>query len=470
MLNLSKISQMAAALTVSMMAITAQARYVVADYQRQGIDSNKKTHVIIAAKGGDMGLQFHMSAAALARKVQDVNPKDQVVMIAVLDNGKGWLETDYSRRLETSLLNFNILNEKNENDVARFGQQSNFKRYTEVEEGTKLALQQWGFGSFREVRDDLDAKTLINELSQFNQIGSVNIFSHSTSYYGLILDGSMNRLDPKDTEKFGELRSRFTSDAYAWLHGCNNSAVGAKLTSLWSIPVAASFTSTAFQEVFRGSDNKPFFVHSYPDNIPTGTRRVGVNSISYAKTQECLKVPCIRMQPDNYGYVGHWGNYKDGGLGFYKFVCASHVGDQKCKMGMAIGLINQVSHVFTNYKSDLSTFKAAAVGALCPIGKKFEKSNMNHEQCGQALEASLTNPNVTVDTFLSKSLECNRKNNCQIKVTCEASEAFGQSFLSAKSCKIENRRDFSKPITTQVQEYRDLVEGFQLLQRSQLGQ
>ncbi len=469
MFNLSRLSQVAAAITVTFMAVTAQARYVVADYQKQGIDPYKKTHVIVAAKGGDMALQFHMSAASLARKVQDVNPQDQVVLIAVLDDGKGWLETDYSRRLETSLLNFNFLNETNQDDVTKYGARSNFKRYSKIEDGTMMALQQWGFGNFREVGQDLEAKTLINELSQFNKIGSVNIFSHSTSYYGLILDGSMNRLDPKDTEKFGELRSRFTPDAYAWLHGCNNSAVGAKLTSLWSIPVAASFTSTAFQEVFKVGTGSPFFVHSYPDNIPAGARRTGVNSISYAKTQECLKVPCVRMQPDNYGYVGHWGNYKDGGLGFYKFVCASHVGDRKCKMGMAIGLINQVSHVFTNYKSDLATFKSAAIGALCPVGKKFEKASMNHEQCGKALEASLTNPSITVDTFLSKSLECNRKNNCQIKVTCEASEAFGQSFLSAKSCKIENKRDFSKPITTQVQEYRDLVEGFKLLQQAQLG-
>lgn len=469
MLNLSKIGHMAVALTVTLLAVTAQARYVVADYQKQGIDANKKTHVIVAAKGGDMGLQFHMSAASLARKVQDVNPNDQVVLIAVLDNGKGWLETDYSRRLETSLLNFNILNETNEEDVAKFGGRSNFKRYTEVEQGTMLALQQWGFGNFREIQQDLDAVTLNDELSQFNRIGSLNIFSHSTSYYGLILDGSMNRLNPKDTEKFGELRSRFTPDAYAWLHGCNNSAVGAKLTSLWSIPVAASSTSTAFQEVFRGADNKPFFVHSYPDNIPADARRMGVNSISYAKTQECLKVPCVRMQPDNYGYVGHWGNYKDGGLGFYKFICASHVGDRKCKMGMATGLINQVSHVFTNYKSDLATFKAAAIGALCPVGRKFTKANMNYEQCGNALEASLTNPNVKVDTFLSKSLECTRRNICQIKTICEAVENFGLNLLSAKSCRIENNRDFSKPISTQVNEYRDLVEGFQLLQQAQLG-
>lgn len=461
MKNLFRISKYAAAISFSLLSWASHARYVVADYQKQGIQANKKTHVIVAAKGGDMGLQFHMSAASLARKIQDVNPTDQVVLIAVLDDGKGWIETDYSRRLETSLLNFNIINASNSDDKQRSNGRS--KYYNSIEDGTLLALEQWGFGNFRDVKQDLEATTLIDELSQFNRIGSINVFSHSTAYYGLILDGSFNRLDPKATEKFAAIKPRLTSDAYAWLHGCNNGVVGMKLTSLWSIPVATSFTSTAFQELFKTTDGKAMFVHSYPDNIPAGAKRMGVNSISYAKTQECLKVPCVRMQPDNYAYVGHWGNFKDGGLGFYKFSCASHVGDRKCKKGMAIGLINQVSHVFTNYKSDLNTFKSAAANVLCPIGRMFEKTSMSHAQCVQSLEASLTNPSITIDTFLSKSLQCDRR-SCQAKITCEAAQFLGQSFLSKKSCTIENRKDKSRTITTQTQEYKDFVEGFQILQ------
>lgn len=461
MKNLIRISKYAAAISFSLLSWTSHARYVVADYQKQGIQANKKTHVIVAAKGGDMGLQFHMSAASLARKIQDVNPTDQVVLIAVLDDGKGLIETDYSRRLETSLLNFNIISASNSDDKQRANSRS--KYYNTIEDGALIALEQWGFGNFKDVKQDLEAATLIDELSQFNKIGSINVFSHSTAYYGLILDGSFNRLDPKVTEKFAAIKPRFTTDAYAWLHGCNNGVVGMKLTSLWSIPVATSFTSTAFQELFKTTEGKAIFVHSYPDNIPVGAKRMGVNSISYAKTQECLKVPCVRMQPDNYAYVGHWGNFRDGGLGFYKFSCASHVGDRKCKKGMAIGLINQVSHVFTNYKTDLNTFKSAATNVLCPIGRMFEKTSMSHAQCVQSLEASLTNPNITIDTFLSKSLQCDRR-SCQAKITCEAAQFLGQSFLSKKSCTIENRKDKNRTITTQTQEYKDLVEGFQILQ------
>lgn len=447
--------------TLLLSSVSAQARYVVSTYQRNELDANAQTHVIVAAKGGDMGLQFHMSAASLARKIQDVNPKDQVVLLAVIDNGQGgFMAEDYSRRLETGLLNFNIINEKNENDMKRSNGRSKF--YSKIEDGKLLALQQWGFTHIQDNTDDLNAKSLVNEMLRFQKIRSVNIFSHSTAYYGLILDGTGDRLDPKDTNLFSEIKDRFTSGAYAWLHGCNNAIVASRLTSLWSIPVAGSYTSTAFQELFRDQNNKAFFVHSYDNNIPAGSRRMGVNSISYKKTQECSKVPCVRMKPDNYGYVGYWGNFKDGGLGFYRFICASHVGDQKCKMGMAVGLINQVNSNFTSYDSSLEDFKKAATDNLCPVGEMFGKKS---EGCAEKLEQSLTNSSIKLDTFLSKSLQCDRR-SCQATIKCEAVELGGMNLLMKKSCTMTNKKNPNTQITTQVQEYRDLVEGFQLMKRA----
>lgn len=450
-----------AGLTV-LLAATAQARYVVSTYQGSNINPTKATHIIVAAKGGDMGLQFHMSAASLARKIQDVNPNDQVVLVAVIDNGKGgFMGDDYSRRLETGLLQFNIINSKNENDMRKANGRTKF--YTDIEEGKLIALQQWGFTKITETNSDLDAKNLVGQMLQFEKIRSVNVFSHSTAYYGLILDGSGDRLDPKDTEVFAELKSRFVPGAYAWMHGCNNNYVAAKLTSLWSIPVAASYTSTAFQELFRDAGStSTFFVHSYENNIPEGSRRVGVNSISFKKTQECSKVPCVRMKPDNYGYVGYWGNFKDGGLGFYRFICASHVGDQKCKLGMAVGLINQVNSQYTSYDSTLEDFKKAAADNLCPVGEMFTKKS-SFADCAKNLEASLTNPKLKIDTFMSKSLQCDRR-KCQSSTICRHVEGVG--LLIKKSCTIRNDKNPNQPITTQVQEYKDLIEGFQLMKRA----
>ncbi|MFN9066255.1 MAG: hypothetical protein ACK5V3_03435, partial [Bdellovibrionales bacterium] len=441
-----------------LLGAAAEARYVVSTYQNNQLDPSKNTHIIVAAKGGDMGLQFHMSGASLARKILDVNPQDQVVLLAVIDNGKGgFMGQDYSRRLETGLMNFNIINQENENDMKRANART--KLYTKIEDGILLVLQQWGFSQVNENRDDLTAKNLVKELSQFQRIRSVNVFSHSTAYYGLILDGSGDRLDPKDTNLFAEIKDRFTPGAYAWLHGCNNAIVASRLTSLWSIPVAASYTSTAFQELFRDQSNQPFFVHSYENNIPEGSRRLGVNNISFKRSQECLKVPCVRMKPDNYAYVGYWGNFRDGGLGFYRFICASHVGDQKCKMGMAIGLTNQVNSIYTDYNSSLEDFKKIAQDNLCPVGDMFIKKS-TFAECAKNLEASLTNPSLRIDTFLSKSLQCDRR-TCQASVKCEAAEFAGASFLTKKSCSITNRKDPNVMITTQVQEYRDLIEGFE---------
>jgi hypothetical protein len=443
-----------------MLSAMAEARYVVSTYQKRQVDPGVNTHVIVAAKGGDMGLQFHMSAASLARKIQDVNPQDQVVLLAVIDNGKGgFMGEDYSRRLEMGLLNFNIINQKNENDMKKANTRSQL--YTDVEEGKLLVLRQWGFSQVSENSDDLSAKNLVKELNQFQRIRSVNIFSHSTAYYGLIIDGSGDRLDPKDTNLFADIKDKFTPGAYAWLHGCNNAIVASKLTSLWSIPVAASYTSTAFQELFRDQNNQPFFVHSYENNIPKGSRRLGVNSISFKKSQECQKVPCVRMKPDNYAYVGYWGNFRDGGLGFYRFICASHVGDQKCKMGMAIGLTNQVSSNYIDYNSSLEDFKKAAQDNLCPVGEMFTKKS-NFADCAKNLEASLTNPGLRIDTFMSKSLQCDRR-SCQASIKCEAVEFGGVNVLMKKSCSITNKKDSNVTITTQVQEYRDLIEGFQLM-------
>lgn len=454
----------------------AQASFGVFDYQGKGIDPNKRTHVLVAGKGSDMGLQFHMSAAAQARKIQDVNPNDQVLLIAVLDDGqKSWIdslggsEINELRRMEMSLIMVaNLVNANNEADVAKY---PTFKRYTgTVVDGTKMGLAQWGFRLLSETQADLGGEELIQVLSQVNKIASLNIYSHSTAYYGLILDGAMKRLDPNDAKLAADLRYRFTKDAYAWFHGCNNGILGMKFTGKWGIPVATSFTSTAFQELFKKADGTFEFVHAYAGNIPAGYKRVGVNQKSYAKTQTCTKVPCVRMMPDNYGYNGLWGNFKDGGLGFYKFNCSPSIDPTKCKIAMARGLVNQVNNVYADEKSDLETFKTAAKDHLCPTGSKYIKSGYTVESCFQTLEAGLTNPNVTLDTFMTKSLQCSRS-TCNASIKCMAIEnnpfigifTGGSALLIEKSCSISNRRNPYQPNTTQVQEYRDLVDGFKLL-------
>lgn len=456
----------------------AHARYGVMDYRNKGMDPNKRTHIIVAGKGSDMGLQFHMSAAAQARKIQDVNPDDQVVLVAVLDDGKKtWIESigsdiNEERRMEMSLIMAGLVNQDKPEDVQKYGNRySNYYRGNVVD-GTKAGLKQWGFTNIQEYGEDLDGNALVGQMARFRQIASLNIYSHSTAYYGLILDGPMKRLDPEDAKLAQDLKYRFTSDAYAWLHGCNNGILGMKFTSKWGIPVATSFTSTAFQELFKKKDGTLEFVHGYDGNVPAGAGRVGKNTISYAKTQTCSNVPCVRMMPDNYGYNGYWGNFKDGGLGFYKFNCSSHVNPEKCKIGMAVGLINQIANVYSNYEGDLETFKTAAKDHLCPTGVRYVKSGYTVQNCYETLERALTDRSVTLDTFMTKSLQCDRR-TCNASIKCMAIEdnPFFKMFtkenlLMQKSCAITNRSNPYQANSTQVQEYRDLVDGFRLMKQA----
>jgi hypothetical protein len=459
-----KISQLGSALFLGALFLSgaiANARYVVSDYMNKGIDPNKRTHVIVAGKGTDMGLQFHMSAASQARKILDVNPNDQVVLVAVLDDGKGFFADDSDeRRLETSMLMFNVINKNNSQDMQHANAASKF--YTDVEDGTKVVLQQWGFASQEDVNKDLDGDELVRILSRFNQIASLNIYCHSTAYYGLILSGIFNRLDPEDVNDANILRQRFTSDAYAWFHGCNNGILGMKFTKAWGIPVANSYTSTAFQELFKTPTGEMKFLHSYEKNYPAGSKRMGVNPLSFAKTYTCDKVPCVRMMPDNYGYHGIWGEFTDGGLGFYKFSCHRSIDPNHCKAGMARGLVNHVSNVYLNYKSDLATFKKVAQDYLCPAGLINIKKNYSYQSCVDTLERSLTDSSVTLDTFASKSLQCDRQ-SCQASIDCQ--KVTGMHLLIPHSCTLTNRHNQAVPITTQVQEYRDLVAGFYLMKQ-----
>lgn len=422
-------------------------KYLIADYQKTGRDPNKPTHIIVAAKGNELGLQFQMSAAAHARKILDVNPNDQIVIISVLEDDSDEIVAGY---------------------LKSYG-------YTNVVQ----MLDKWGYSGIETSKDDLDGKRLVDIMDGFKMIASWNVYSHSTTGYGLILDGSFNRADFE--QDFSKLKDNFMPGAYAWLHGCNTGQIlSAVLSNAIAIPVGASYTSTAFEELYF--DNSPEgvgFYHSYPGNVPETlhptrnvmmARRIGTNKVSYKKTQTCDKVPCVRMMPDNVTYVGYWGEFKEGGLGFYRFRCVSPgVSETACKEGAARALINHISDVYTDFTSDLATFKKAAQDFLCPSGKGRGRTKVGYspETCAKDLEESLTNPNKEVDTFAGKSIMCSGPGKkCLMKVDCSKSWiTLGDTkILEPKSCSVTNE----KPRTinrTQADEYKLLVEGFQLLKK-----
>lgn len=458
----------AAAATVFLASI-AQARFIVADYAGKGIAPNKNTHVIVAARGTDMGLQFHMSAAAHARKIMDVNPNDQVVLVSVMEPTMSEQEAaKYSQE---------GVNAEGE-DYNRLLVHRQLKRHkaASIEE----LLQRWGFTQFENHDVDLETKTLVALVERFSRVASLNVYAHSTTFYGLIMDGPFNRIDPH--EDMSSLRDNFIPGAYAWFHGCNTGQkIVRTLSESWGIPIAGSYTSTAFQELYF--DNTPEqvnFYHGYPGNPPKTLRegkmverRIGVNRLSFKKSHTCEKVPCVRMMPDNGGYFGYWGSYREGGLGFYRFSCSSKSVPNKdvCFSTMARAMINQISHVYTDMDTNLETFKKAVANHLCPAGERKVQAGYKYEKCAADLEASLTNPNITVDTFWGKSLNCGWDGNCNFSYKCMESAItpiFGSQYrlLKPGSCSIVNKKDPNAPNRTMVDEYAKYVKGFEILQRN----
>lgn len=452
----------------AMFSSIAQARYVVADYAGMGINPSKNTHVIVAGRGTDMGLQFHMSAAAHARKILDVNPNDQVVLISVMEPVMS--EAEAAKYSQPGV-------DAEGEDYNRLLVHRSLKRHNarSVEE----LLGRWGFGRFESYDHDLETKPLMAQLERFPRIASLNVYAHSTTFYGLIMDGPHNRIDPH--VDMSSARDNFIPGAYAWFHGCNTGQkITRELSEAWGIAIGGSYTSTAFQELYMdGTPEAVNFYHGYPGNPPKvakdgklAERRMGVNKISYKKSYTCDKVPCVRMFPDNGGYFGYWGSYRDGGLGFYRFSCSSKSIPNRdvCYSTMARAMINQVSHVFTDMNTPLETFKKAVQNHLCPRGSKKVKEGYTYEKCAADLEASLTNPNITVDPFFNKSLSCKWDGNCQFIYKCQESSLtaiLGTPYrlLEPGSCSIINKKNPMEANRTMVDEYAKYIKGFEVLQR-----
>jgi hypothetical protein len=315
-------------------------------------------------------------------------------------------------------------------------------------------------------------------MERYPRIASLDVYAHSNTFYGLILDGPFNRVDP--TRDMTSLRDNFIPGAYAWFHGCNTGqSLVRVLSEQWGIPVSGAYTSTAFQELYFDSTSEGVnFYHGYPGNPPKTLkdgkmleRRIGVNRLSYKKSYTCDKVPCVRMMPDNNGYTGYWGNFREGGLGFYRFSCSSKSVPNKdiCYSSMARALINQISDIYTDMNSNLETFKKAAQDHLCPRGVLKVNPGYVYEKCAADLEASLTNPKITIDPFKGKSLNCGMDGNCNFTYKCTESAftaILGIRYLQADSCSITNKKDPNAPNRTMVDEYAKLVKGFEILQKA----
>lgn len=379
-----------------------RADHYITTYQSEKIDSSKPTRILVAGYGDDLHLLFQQVAKAKAQKLKEQYPNDQIVLIAV---------------------------EQEDSD-------------------NETALKNWGFNIVESKSSKLDGKLLIKELSSFKQILSLDIFSHSSAQFGVHLKGMFSQLTTT-TRGLETLRGNFVKGAYAVLHGCNTGFYLAPyLSKVWGIPVAGSLTSTNFQ---RLHSNGHFYLEE--SGFPPSTDWSKTNAISYNEPLKCKDGYCLRLKPDNMTYVGHWGEYQEGGLPFYKWFCVD--GEKEtCLKAMAKNLLTQISIVNLKSNSSIQFYKKAVFDFLCPISSKREL----RRECEEKLEEALVTKDYTYSPFSRTQLQCDF-NKCQAEIKCDT--IIFTKIPKPGTCYLINKT--TSESTTIVREYLSYLQAFEFL-------
>jgi len=388
-------------LLLSLMATETNA-FLITHFKGGEINYDRPTRLLIAGGGDDLGTQFQEVAKSKALKYQELNPDYQIVFITAEEKG---------------LNNIGI-------------------------------LKNWGFNLQVEKRSSFDGDAFLDEAVKFKKIASIDIFSHSSAQYGIHLDGKANRLT-LNTKGVERLKGHFIKDAYAYLHGCNTGFnLAPFLSKAWEIPAAGSMTSTNFQKLHNDGNFYLTEEGFYPN-----TDWATVNDLSFASSQSCKAGTCLRLKPDNQPYVGFWGEYRDGGLPFYKFFCIKNSG-QDCKSVMAKSLLSFVGTSSLKTSSTLPEYKKVVVDFLCPISAKREL----RRECEESLESALVTGDETYNPFSRPLVECNFE-GCKAEIVCKKVPLTRIS--KPGTCELSN--NFPGKATTLVREYKAYLDGFKNL-------
>lgn len=389
----------------SFLACSQAFAYVTATYGNDGVNPYTRTHVIIVGRGNELGTLFQTSSAAKAKKYAELYPNEQIQLISIN-------ETDDDKNLDL--------------------------------------LRSYGYRNVKETSDfSFTSGDVMKEMSKFKQIASVDIYSHSVAYYGVILDGKTNRMDPKK-DGYDKLAMNFTSDAFAVLHGCNSGQFLAPILSLqWRIPVAGSLTYTDFQKMHETGS---FYFDD--GRAPKEGHFATVNKKTYARNELCAEGSCRRLYPNNHAYDGYWGVFTEGGLGFMKFFCMTN-DDSTCFKAMAKAAMASVSVKSVNVNSSFEDYKEVVIDWMCP---KSAKTDIR-EKCIAGLNKAVATGG-TYDSFDGKSLQCGFK-GCEATFKCKKIPLI--DLLKPHSCEVINKRSTAKT-TTQVNEYKAFLKGWELLQ------
>lgn len=310
-----------------------------------GLDNNKTTDVYIIGYGPEMATLFAQSAIANALKVNELYPERQQLFFWAFDRGE---EED---------LNF---------------------------------VMSKGFSVVETNKNKLNMSKILPYLKGLKSISSFHFFGHSSAWFGLGLQEGM-RFD-EGASKISFMKSLFTPNAYAILHGCNTGFYSApNLSKIWQIPVFGSLTSTDFQKLHNNGN----WYHNNEGQYPSGGW-ASTNTLSFLENKPCRDSACIRMKANNHPYTGHWGTY-DIGLPFLKAFC-NYDSKGNCSKGIVEAVLSFPSVVATNNTPTVEEYKKLVTDFLCP---QMPDSSVN-ANCRKILSGE--NPNAKY--FRGAQLNC----------------------------------------------------------------
>ena len=239
---------------------TFAAYYKVVASKNSQLDLGKRTHILIASRGNDLGYLPQLVVSSRALKIADMYPDEQVLMFLP------------------------VAPETPPDEIKRMG---HFK--------------------FTYKDELLNSKQLMNEITLFTQIASLHTFGHGAIVEGVFLDAVGDRdvrWYPSDSQS-KRLIGHFTEDAFATLNGCNaGHQLAPFLSKLWSIPISGAMTGTHFEIIYKDG-NYYWYNEVLKKLFARSTEAI------LSKNRSCFGA-CVRMRPDNYQYKGHYGAYNQG--------------------------------------------------------------------------------------------------------------------------------------------------------------
>jgi hypothetical protein len=271
----------------------------------------------------------------------------------------------------------------------------------------------------------------------------MDFYSHNSPHYGLQLESKYFRLPPNSREN-KRLQGHFTNEAYAIFHGCNTGFIVAPtLSKTWGIPVAGTLASSAFE--YLSKDGRFYFAGV------GGGGKASVNDTSFYQQIPCANGACTRMKPGNSPYSGIWGDFKGGGLNFFKFFCVKN-DERRCYQSMARSLVDSVSVKPVGQRPSLGDYKELLFDFLCTSAGQGK----HRAKCEASLENYHLSRRLGPNGFVGKQIQCSFK-ECFAKVECMT---FNGEYLH-HTCDVVNNWD--GPVDTLEREYEAYLSGFELL-------